>query len=77
MIDFQCTWWPDNWWGVSINDCCVAHDFGASDWDLLTCVADKGGWEFLFLGVVMFVGVKIGRPFYRAFMAWKAKKNDI
>lgn len=66
--DFQCTWWRDIWWGVSINDCCVRHDLGSPDLDLLWCVADKGGWEFLVLGIVMYIGVKVGRPFYRLWM---------
>lgn len=65
--DFQCSWWPDKWFGVSITDCCVRHDVGGSDWDLAVCVAHKhpGFW---IIAVVMLVGVILFRPFYKFVM---------
>lgn len=66
MPDLECSWWPDSWFGLSITDCCIAHDLGASDSALAACVADKGGPAFLLLAIVMFAGVKLGRPIYRA-----------
>jgi hypothetical protein len=71
MIDYQCTWWPDQWLGISITDCCIAHDLGAPDVELAQCVADKGGIEFTIIAAVMFVGVIIGRPIYKAYMRFK------
>ena len=29
--DFECTWWPDVWFGVSLTDCCAAHDVSSLD----------------------------------------------
>jgi len=63
--DYQCTWWPDVWFGISITDCCIAHDLGGSDTGLFLCVAGKGGWEFTVLAFVMIAGLALFRPFYR------------
>lgn len=68
--DFECTLWPDGWFGQSITDCCIAHDLGGSDAELAACVAGHGGAGFLILGLVMWAGVKLFRPIYRA---WKRR----
>lgn len=64
LPDFECSWWPDTWFGISLTQCCIDHDLGGSDWDLMLCVSNQhpGFW---ILGVVMFVGVIFGRPFYK------------
>lgn len=67
MPDFQCTGWPDTWFGQSITDCCIQHDLGGSDPALFFCVAGKGGMEFTILGGVMLVGLFLFRPLYRLF----------
>jgi hypothetical protein len=74
MIDYQCTWWPDQWLGISITDCCIVHDLGGSDAQLWACVAEKGGIEFIILALVMLVGLTIGRPIYKVYIRFK---NDI
>lgn len=65
MADMECSWWPDNWFGVSLTQCCIDHDLGGSDWALALCVADQHP-AFLPLGLVMFLGVTFGRPIYMA-----------
>ena len=69
--DFQCSWWPDQWFGQSLTECCIAHDLGGVDLDLAACVAGLGDWKFAVLGLVMLIGVKFGRPIYEA---WKRLK---
>jgi hypothetical protein len=73
MIDYECTWWPDIWFGISLTDCCIAHDLGGSDLALAMCIADKHP-AFWIIGVIMFIGVILGRPIYRAYMR---AKNEI
>jgi hypothetical protein len=73
--DFQCTWWPDTWFGVSLSDCCIAHDLGGGDIALMQCVADKGP-AFAVIGLVMLVGVTFGRPIYRAYMRLNRTNKD-
>lgn len=29
MVDLECTYWPDVWFGVSLTDCCVRHDLSS------------------------------------------------
>ena len=29
--DFECSWWPDIWFGHSLTPCCVEHDLSALD----------------------------------------------
>lgn len=72
--DYECSWWPDEWFGVSINHCCVAHDLGGSDLELFQCVAEQGPY-FWVLGVVMIVGLMIGRPLYHAVTIAKQKRK--
>ena len=72
--DYQCTWFPDTWFGVSLTDCCIAHDLGGSDIGLMQCVAHKGP-VFAVIGAVMLVGVTFGRPIYRAYMLSKFKNK--
>lgn len=70
--DMQCTWWPDVWFGVSITHCCVAHDLGGSDAELAMCVA-SAAWWLLPVALVMWLGVKAGRPIYRR---WSARRGE-
>jgi hypothetical protein len=62
--DMQCTWWPDEWFGVSITHCCVAHDLGGTDWQLAVCVAQTSPW-LIPVAAMMLVGVIFGRTIYR------------
>ncbi len=71
--DLQCTWFPDTWFGVSLTDCCIAHDLGGTDLALMHCVAQKGPL-FAVLGFAMLVGVIFGRPIYRAYMKFINKQ---
>lgn len=71
MIDYECSWWPDEWFGISLTKCCIQHDLGGSDWQLVQCVADQHPL-FIILGIAMFIGLLLGRPFYRM---WR-KIND-
>ncbi len=70
--DYQCTWFPDTLFGVSLTDCCIAHDLGGSDIGLYSCVAEKGP-VFAVIGLIMLVGVTFGRPIYRAYMRNRGK----
>lgn len=64
--DFECTWWPDEWFGISINACCVEHDLGSTDLDLFWCVADQHPLFFI-IGAVMLLGLNLGgRALYHA-----------
>lgn len=68
--DFQCTWWFEGWW----QSCCVRHDVGAlSDAGLWQCVVETApdglAWLGILVGAVMFVGIKLLRPFWRAAMS--------
>lgn len=65
MPDLECTAWPDVWFGVSITDCCVAHDLGGTDWALAQCVAGKGD-GFWLLGLIMLIGLSTLGVIYRA-----------
>lgn len=71
-IDYTCTGWIDSFLGISFNDCCVAHDLGGTDLELMQCVSLKHPW-FIIMGVIMFVGVKLGRPVYRAVLNMRNK----
>lgn len=70
--DYECTWFPDLWFGTSLTDCCIQHDLGGGDLLLAQCVADKGP-IFALISVVMFIGVIFGRPIYRFYMNRKNK----
>lgn len=71
MPDFECTWWPDAWYGISLTQCCIEHDLGGTDWQLARCVADLSP-AFTGLGLLMFVGLKAFGPIYRV---WKKRNN--
>lgn len=71
MPDFECTWWPDVWFGHSLTEFCIAHDLGGTDLQLAQDVAGLGG-GFIALGAVMYVGLKLFGQFYRA---WKKRNN--
>ena len=73
MPDFECTWWPDQWFGISITQCCVEHDLGGTDWRLAQCVAEQHPLFFI-LGAVMLVGVTLFRPIYYAYQ--RRKRQD-
>lgn len=74
-LDYQCTAWPDTWFGVSVNGCCVAHDLAPAGWsadiELAKCVAHSTSGDplvalfFTGLGVVMLTGVALFRPLAR------------
>lgn len=70
--DYQCTWWPDVWFGTSLTDCCIAHDLGGTDIGLMSCVAHHGP-IFAVIGFIMLIGVTFGRPIYRAYMRYRGK----
>ena len=65
-LDYECTWWPDIWFGVSITDCCIAHDLGGSDLQLATCVFHAFPLSLKIpaavLAVVMLVGITLALP---------------
>jgi len=67
MPDFQCTMWPEGWWQA----CCIAHDLGQlSDIGFLWCVPQTAPNTVLavagvFIGIVMFAGLKLFGPAYR------------
>jgi len=71
MPDMQCTLWPDIWFGISLTDYCIKHDLGGTDWQLFVDVAQNGG-VFVFLGAIMYAGLKLFGPFYRA---WKKRQD--
>ena len=64
MADLQCTWWPDNWFGLNITDCCKQHDLGASDWELFLCVGEQDPrlWPVAF---AMLIGLSTFGVIYR------------
>ncbi len=64
--DMQCSMWPDIWFGFSLTQCCILHDLGGSDLDLLMCVADLSPM-LIPIGIIMFIGVKLLRPLYLLF----------
>lgn len=65
------------WFDLNYHGCCVAHDFAAyigypdslADMDLFDCVKGLAG---VGMAVTMFVGLKLFRPFYRAW--WKNRR---
>ena len=69
MPDFQCTLWPDEWFGTSITNCCIEHDLGGSDLELAQCVATQFPENLALFGVVlgcvMLIGLTIFGPIYR------------
>ncbi len=73
--DLECTWWPDEFFGVNINHCCVAHDLGGSDVELFACVAAQHPLFFI-LGAVMLVGIFLFRPIYLRIEAMR-KINEV
>lgn len=75
-VDYECTSWPDVWFGISITDCCITHDLGGSNWELAMCVADKH-WAFLPLGIIMFLGIIFLKPLYKALLRRRKNGNDI
>ena len=77
MPDFECTMWPEGWW----QSCCISHDLGAMpDSGFLWCVAQTAPNTALaiagvFIGAVMFIGLKLLGPAYRA-LFW-GKPNNV
>ncbi len=74
QIDYQCTLWPDNWFGISLTKCCIEHDLGGSNSELFWCVS-KLHPMFFIIGAIMFIGLTIIGPIYRAKM--RRKQNEI
>jgi len=67
MPDFECTLWPDNWFGISITDLCIKHDLGEfTDWELALAVAERHP-SLIGVGVVMFAGLTVLGPIYKRF----------
>lgn len=66
MPDMECTWWPDDWFGLNITNCCIEHDLGASDWELFLCVGEQDPrlWPVAFL---MLIGLATLGRIYRKF----------
>lgn len=62
MPDFECTWWPDTWFGISLTQCCIEHDLGGSDLDLFHCVAAQHP-ALVPIAAAMLVGVVAWRVF--------------
>lgn len=79
VVPNGCTLWPDTIFGKSIKDCCDAHDLSdlgvGSSVDLMYCVADKGGPEFLGVGIMMAVATALFARMVRRignyFKSWK------
>jgi len=38
-----CTWFPENWFGTYIGDCCKIHDEDCSTRKFFVCLRDKIG----------------------------------
>ena len=38
-----CTWFPDNWAGKYIGDCCKGHDEDCNTTDFFICLKDRIG----------------------------------
>ena len=68
--DYECTYWPDTWFGISLTDCCIQHDLTASSIDLAVCVVNTAWWLWP-LGVVMMIGTALARPYYD----WRKRRN--
>mgnify|MGYP003151991453 CR=1 FL=1 len=67
MSDFQCTWWPDTWFGFSLTECCIQHDYSGDHVELMACVASIH-WSLIPLSVVMLLGLVFLKPiFYTPF----------
>lgn len=64
LPDFQCTWWPDTWLGISLTGCCVRHDISSLDWHssiaLGACVVDVMAGTHPLVGLVLGVAMAIG-----------------
>ena len=61
MTDFQCTWWPDVWFGLSLTDCCIQHDLSGDHLALMRCVAEIHP-ALIPVAVVMFLGLVFLKP---------------
>lgn len=65
MPDFECTWWLDTWFGVSITPCCERHDLVeqtlSAHWDLAVCVVGQLGWAGIPVAGLMLIGL-VGPP---------------
>lgn len=48
MKDY-CTWFPDNWKGVYIGDCCKIHDEECSTSKFLKCLYKKVGLHSVYI----------------------------
>ena len=57
MPDFECTWFPDVWFGISLTDCCVSHDLGGTNQELYQCALDALPWYGDWVAVAMLVGL--------------------
>jgi len=78
-----CTFWPDQWRGVSLSDCCAVHDeafaygrsfaeFLQANVGLFQCGVAHGAWEWAALA---FAGVMtLGAPMF--FLGRKKVRND-
>jgi len=64
MPDYECTWWPDNWFGINITDLCIKHDLGGSDIDLAIDVASRSP-ILIPVGIAMYVGLRTFGVIYR------------
>jgi len=75
--DYECTSWLDGipkWMGGTgqeWNHCCIAHDLGGSDVELLNCVNEI----WFGMGTVMVVGLLLFRPAWRVIQRKKLKEG--
>jgi hypothetical protein len=72
MPDMQCTAVPDLW----LKPCCVEHDLGGSDLDFLLCVLIYTVLVAIIFSVMYWLGMIIGRPFYKRYQKIKENRND-
>lgn len=64
MPDFECTFWPDNWFGYSLTNCCIVHDHGGTDFELFNCISNIHPSLYV-IGGIMFIGLRLLGPTYR------------
>lgn len=58
-VDEKCTAWVQEVFGYSMKACCVTHDYGGSDEQLLECVAGLAPFGLSIpMALLMYIGVK-------------------
>lgn len=63
-----CTWFPENWVGVYIGDCCKNHDDTLSTHSFFKCLKSKIGWfhaSYITLGGLIGAMVKYPKRMFK------------